>query len=328
MAGQASVRPTDVDGYAGLTLASPDDVVEATFLPQLGMVGCSLLHRGEELLERRGGPTAYAERGSSFGIPLLHPWANRLSGWEYTAAGRRVQIDHGSPLAHVDGATGLPMHGLLSASPDWIVTHAAVAADSRVAELRAELDFAADPARLAAFPFPHRLSFHAGVGASGLTVGLTLTPTGTQPVPISFGFHPYVRLPGSARRTWSVELPVLRRAVLDDRGIPTGADEALDERELSGRLADRGFDDSFDRLGPSPAHRPLAFSVADDRRRVSVEFLSGYTVAHVFAPAAADFVCFEPMTAPVDALTSGRGLGWVDPGGSFTAEFAFSVTGI
>ena len=40
----------------------------------------SLTHRGEELLGQRGGLPAYRERGATFGIPLLHPWANRLDG--------------------------------------------------------------------------------------------------------------------------------------------------------------------------------------------------------------------------------------------------------
>jgi galactose mutarotase-like enzyme len=304
-------------------LTSRDDTLEATFLPRLGMVCCSLRHHGEQLLALRGGPAAYAERGSSFGIPLLHPWANRLSGWDYVAGGRHVQIDRDSPVVHVDAATGLPIHGLLTACPDWVI--APSVADSQVAELSAELDFAGHPALLAGFPFPHSVAFHARLLPTHLTIALTVTPT-AGPVPIAFGFHPYLSLPGAERQSWSVELPVVRRALLDDRGLPTGADESLDPGELSGPLGDRGFDDSFDRLAPAPPGQPLAFSVADDRRRLSVEFVDGYTVAHVFAPSRANFICFEPMTAPVDALTSGRGLRWVAPGARFTAEFAIRVT--
>jgi aldose 1-epimerase len=332
VAADASVRPTEVDGHAGLVLTSPGGTLQATFLPGLGMVGCSLRHHGEELLALRGGPAAYAGRGSSFGIPLLHPWANRLSGWDYVAGDRHVEIDRDSPVVHVDGATGLPMHGLLGASPDWVVTRAG--ADARipddahadVAGLSAELDFGADAARLAAFAFPHRLALDARLDPTRLTIRLALTPTTGQPVPIACGFHPYLSLPGSARRTWSIELPVVRRALLDARGLPTGDHQSVDEGELSGPLGDRGFDDSFDRLAPAPPGRPPTFSVADGRRRIGVEFVRGYAVAHVFAPASAEFICFEPMTAPVDALTTGRGLRWVEPGAQFTAEFAIRVT--
>ena len=47
--------------------------------------------------------------------------------------------------------------------------------------------------------------------------------------------------------------------------------------------------------------------------------------AQVFSPAGADFVCFEPMTAPANALVSGDGLRLVAPGREAMAGFAISV---
>jgi aldose 1-epimerase len=56
-----------------------------------------------------------------------------------------------------------------------------------------------------------------------------------------------------------------------------------------------------------------------------VQFLSGYRYAQVFAPRGRDFVAFEPMTAPTAALSSGRGLRLVEPGGEFRAGFEVRV---
>ncbi len=64
--------------------------LEAAFAPVAGMVGCSLTHRGDELLAQRKGLEEYARSGSTFGIPFLHPWANRLSGFGYAARGQEV----------------------------------------------------------------------------------------------------------------------------------------------------------------------------------------------------------------------------------------------
>jgi galactose mutarotase-like enzyme len=56
-----------------------------------------------------------------------------------------------------------------------------------------------------------------------------------------------------------------------------------------------------------------------------VTFGPGYPVAQVFAPPGRDLVCFEPMTAPVNALASGQGLRWVAPGAAFRAAFTIAV---
>jgi len=62
------------------TVAIESPQLRATFVPGAGMVCSSLRHDGAELLAQRNGVRAYAERGSTMGIPLLYPWANRLAG--------------------------------------------------------------------------------------------------------------------------------------------------------------------------------------------------------------------------------------------------------
>jgi aldose 1-epimerase len=59
--------------------------------------------------------------------------------------------------------------------------------------------------------------------------------------------------------------------------------------------------------------------------RLTVTFLAGYPFAQVFAPPASDFVCFEPMTAPTNALRSGVGLRLVEAGNAFAAAFSIAV---
>ena len=54
-------------------------------------------------------------------------------------------------------------------------------------------------------------------------------------------------------------------------------------------------------------------------------FLAGYPVAQVFAPRDHAVICFEPMTAPTNALVSGRGLRFAPPAGAFHAAFEISV---
>jgi aldose 1-epimerase len=104
--------------------------------------------------------------------------------------------------------------------------------------------------------------------------------------------------------------------------IPTGESVAVAPGELDGPLGGRTFDTGYDRL--LDVGQP-AFVVADDRRTLTLTHVSGYPVTQVYAPEGSDFICFEPMTAPVNALVSGEGLRWVAPGESFEAVFTLSV---
>jgi aldose 1-epimerase len=297
-----------------ITIAGPDGTLEATFIPEAGMIGSSLRHEGEELFEQRDGLQPYIDHGATFALPLLHPWANRVSAWEFELAGREVRLDRDSSITHRDGPTGTAIHGLLAASPHWTL----VDADKHT--LTAELDFGAVPEYVAAFPFPHRVRYTASIHDATLTVVFTVIAEDSVAVPISFGFHPYLTLPGSDRRGWQVEIPVARQTLIDARMIPNGETVDVAPGELDGPLGDRTFDTSYGRL-----YEAAAFVVADDRRRIALSHVSGYPVAQVYAPEASQFICFEPMTAPVDALISGDGLRWVQPGDEFEAIFSISV---
>jgi galactose mutarotase-like enzyme len=309
------IGESTVEGHAVRVLRSPAGV-EAKFAPGVGMIGCSLRHAGEELLAQRGGLTEYAESGSTMGIPLLHPWANRLHGLEYEVEGVSVQLDPDRSPVRLD-PNGLPIHGLVTASPYWEVTGAE--ADADAATLSARLPFADHPELLAGFPFPHELLVDVRLAGEVLSLRTTLRPTGDVAVPVAFGYHPYLRLPGLPREAWEVTLPVRAHAELDDRGIPTGA--TSDVSVPPGPLGDRVYDDLFPRLDDEPV-----FALAGAGRRLEVRFEAGYPVAQVYAPAGEEFICFEPMTAPTDALArGGPDLPLVQPGGEFTARFSIAV---
>jgi aldose 1-epimerase len=284
--------------------------LEAVFLPGHGMLGASLRHRNVEILRRIEDLQAAAAKGSTAGIPLLHPWANRLAGSQYRAAGREVNLDPSSRLLHLD-EHGLPMHGVPWSLLSWKVTEAKEDA------LAAQLDWTSSDL-LAIFPFRHRLEFAATIRPDGLSLETTLLASPDGPVPVSFGFHPYFGVPELPRAQWRLELPAMRRLVLDARGIPTGEEQAFDG--FDGQLGESNFDDCFALFGGS-----TSLSLAGAGRRITVEFLEGYGYAQIFAPKGKDYVALEPMTAPTSALTSGRGLHLVEPGGEFRSAFRIRV---
>ena len=261
------------------------------------MVLHSLTLGDRELLAERNGLEGYVERASTMGVPLLHPWANRLGGLRYEAAGTEVVLDRDSSLFKRDPA-GLPMHGAWPAILEWDVVQSD--SDGETASLVARLQWGRGHAAFELFPFPHRLEYRARAAARSIELALSLEPTEDVPVPVSFGFHPYLRIPGGARESAEMTLPVRRALLNDDSMLPTGETERFEPGPR--RLGDTGWDHEFSEL-----EDPARFVLRGGESEISLTFLRGYPFAHVFAPADSDFVCFEPMTAPTNALVTRRG---------------------
>src|SRR6476661_4514506 len=109
--------------FESVTLKDPTSSVTATFVPVAGMVG----------------------------IPILYPWANRLSASKYGINGAVVTLTPGTGGVRTD-EHGVPIHGVLAAYPGWLVT----ARSEKT--LTAVCDFGGKPRLLASFPFPHVLT--------------------------------------------------------------------------------------------------------------------------------------------------------------------------
>jgi aldose 1-epimerase len=290
------------------TLVAGD--LQAVFLPDHGMLGASLRYKGVEILRRVEDLEAAAVRGSSAGIPLLYPWANRLSEPRYRVLGQEIVLDGSSPLLHFD-EHGLPMHGVPWPLLRWLVTEA------RQDFITAQLHWLSSDL-LALFPFRHRVELAATLRPDGLTLETTVVASFEGPVPVSFGFHPYFGFSELSRANWHLQLPAMRKLLLGGRGIPTGEEERF--ARFNDELGDNSFDDGF-----ALAEERTTFSVAGANYKISVELLAGYQYAQVFAPKDKDFIALEPMTAPTNALTSGHGLRFVAPHERFQAVFRIGV---
>ncbi len=292
------------EGEPGIKLVTGE--AEATFLPRVGMTGVSLRHRGNEYLEMPGGVAGLREQ-STAGLPLLAPWANRLSSWEYTVGETHVDLT-GSSLAPRDN-NDLPIHGLLLASVDWQID------DQTTDRGRARLDASID-VDMPEFPFRHRLSLTVSLAGDHLEVITNLTPTGRQDVPVSFGWHPYLRLAQSPRSDWLLRLPARDHVALDQFGIPTG--DANYEEAESSPVAKRTFDDLYKiRQG-----RHLAIEMGE--LGLEMHCGPGYEYFQVWVPPGREFLALEPMVAPTNALIDGTAP-LVSPGETYSALFKVSL---
>lgn len=300
-----------MDEFETVTLRDPSSSLTATYAPRIGMVGTSLSDDGVELLGQRRGLYAYVSNHKTMGIPILYPWANRLSSNGYGVDGSVVTLTPGTGGVRTD-EHGVPIHGFLAAYPDWTVT------TLLESQLTAELDFAARPGLLASFPFPHTLTLDVTLADRTLTVTTTVTATTGSRVPLCFGFHPYLQLPDVPRAQWTIETPAMQYRPVNAWGIPTGAAE---QRAASSEvLGSKVIDDGYDEVAAGST-----FAVSGGDRRIEVHFDEGFTAAQVFAPGNDDVVCFEPMAAATDALRRG-GYREVAAGESAVSRFRIKVS--
>jgi galactose mutarotase-like enzyme len=312
-----SITEVSVEGFDALRLESPEGVA-ATFVPGAGMVCCSLMHDGAELLETRGGVAQYVARRSTMGIPFLYPWGNRLGALSYDVGGEGVVLDPATqvPPLRLD-PNGLPIHGALAADARWQVTD--THAEDSSALFVARHEYSEHPDLVAVFPFPHVVEQLVMLAGSTVSIATRVTPVGDMPVPIAFGWHPYFVLPGVDASEWEIDFPLEEKLLTDEKMIPTG--ELVVDPVLPGPIGDRVFDDGY--IGVDDG---TVFSVSGGGRRLMLSFNAGYPVAVVWRPEGGQFICVEPMTAQTNALVSGVGLEFAQPGESFTAQFSLTVS--
>jgi aldose 1-epimerase len=285
--------------------------LQATFWPHAGMVCVSFRHQGIELLRRVEDLESARIKGSTVGIPILYPWANRLNSLKYHAAGRAVSLDSSSSLLHFDDHK-LPMHGVRWSQLRWeVVSRTPDTLIARLPWLSREL--------LDIFPFPHDVEMNVHLRPDDLDIKTTVIAGSGWPVPISFGFHPYFGLPGIPRSVWRFNAPAMLELALDARGIPDGTETLT--QAVDSPLGNIGYDSSFAVL-----QRQASFSISGAGYTIAIEFKSGFPYAQIFAPKDKEFIAIEPMTAATNALISGQGLQIIDAGEQFAASFRIGVS--
>ncbi|MDT5264202.1 MAG: aldose 1-epimerase [Mycobacterium sp.] len=278
--------------FEAVTLKDPSSSLTATFVPVAGMIGTSLADGDDEFLGQRRGLNAYVTSGKTMGIPILYPWANRLSASKYGINGAVVTLTPGTGGVRTD-EHGVPIHGVLAAYPGWLVT---ARSDN---SLTAVLDYGGKPRLLASFPFPHVLTQDITLADRTLTIETTVMPTTAASVPLCFGYHPYFTIPGVPREDWQITRPDMRHLPVDNWGIPTGEHEDWDGATES--LKSVVYDDGFDNVRDGSV-----FALTGGDRRIEVKFEKGYPAAQLFAPPTDALVAIEPMAAPTDALRRGN----------------------
>jgi galactose mutarotase-like enzyme len=211
--------------------------------------------------------------------PILFPVIGCLRDGKYRYRGREWMM---------------PKHGFARHAMFALVAHGPTTATLR-------LD--SSDATRALWPFEFELDVTFVAGDASLGVAAHLRNTGTDPLPLSFGFHPALRWPvdpDAPRETWELEFdqpepgPILR---LDSDGLIARQESSpLEGRRIALR-DDLFLDDAM--IFAGLASRGCTF-LADGARGLRVDFPE-FPDLGVWTKPGAGYLCIEPWQGMADA---------------------------
>jgi aldose 1-epimerase len=329
------VRPGAAERYVanwnGNIVTLQDTVADITvsIAPGVGNLVFQIKVKGQDVLRwPYASVEEFSSRPGAAGIPFLAPWANRLDDTAFYANGKKYAFD--MTLGNVRGP--IPIHGLLQAARSW--QFGGIAADAKAASVTSRLDFFQDPVWMKQWPFAHTIEMRHELADGMLELRTTIKNLSAEPMPVSIGFHPYVKLTDSTRGEWTIAVPAKTHWLLAPSKLPTGEREAVTRmfpRPDAASLKEYNLDDVFSDLQRDAQGRSTV-TVRGKSQRLDVTLGPKFRALVIYSPSGRDFICFEPMAAITNALNlAQRGaydeLQSVPPGGTWQESFWIKPSG-
>jgi aldose 1-epimerase len=241
---------------------------------------------------------------------VLVPWPNRLRGGRYLFEGETMQVAVSEP------DRGNAIHGFGRWSRWTPVLHE----PSRVT-----LAFDIPPQK--GYPFEVLVEVTYALHPElGLSLSVSATNHGGRAAPFGVGWHPYLSTRGTTLDAMTVRLPASQRLLLDDGGIPIGAQSVAKSpfdlrrgRKLNGLRMDDAFTSL--KLDDRHAHAEVRAGKAGGARvwcDETFRYLQVFTAENVINGKSG--VAVEPMTCAPDAFNSTAGLIVLQPGGTWAGS--------
>lgn len=286
MAQKYMVVSEDHQGTEIITLREGDHAF-AKIAPGLGN-NCFEFQTTEPVLEAITLDQFFA-KPTSYGIPLLFPFPNRIRDGRFTFQGQSYTVDP-------------PRHGFVRDKAWQIV--ATGASDEEGAWVRSRFDATDYAAQiLPQFPFPFVLEMTYRLRDERLELEVTAQNTGDKDMPAGFGIHPYFQKPASG----AIRVPANKRWELED-SLPTGklleVEGQYDLRQERG-LEGLQLDDIFTDLVADEDGLTRGCLINRTNHKMTVVEFDAAQFPNVVVytpPAPRQAVCIEPNTCPTDAF--------------------------
>lgn len=306
------VHPGSPGTEHDLRLATDSAVVEAV-VSETGASPRVLRVNGVDLVEAY---QAGAVPPMAAGVVLV-PWPNRVDSAVWALHGAEQQLEVTEP------ALGHAIHGLLSRARYAVTARGA-----------GHVTLSADIEPTAGYPFRLATSVTYDLTPDGMHVGHRIRNDSDEAAPVALGTHPYLRIGDVPAAELTVTLPAARSFDLDERNIPVGSSDVTGtELDLRGgvRVGEAVPHASFGEL--DVVDGVITHSLRAEDGRI-LELVADPDFAYVHFYVTEDFpgergrttaVAIEPMTAPPNALRSGVGLHWLEPGATWAPGWALRL---
>ena len=271
----------------------------AVIAPQLGFncVSFSAVFDGEtvEFLDSPSDVLNGSYRPSSFGIPILFPFPNRIRLGRFEWEGQAYEI---APPPGRDHA----IHGFCYDRP-WRVTEQSE--DSVTGQFQLSVD---DAGRRNGWPADFLFDVRYRVAEHRLETQFRVTNPDRVPLPWGLGTHAYFRLPFSKNSrpgNCVFSIPVTEQWELID-SLPTGSRlpvEPLSRFRRGLRFGEARFDDVF--TGWESDGGTVRSEIFDEHAGIQLMQVCDaelFTNAVLFTPPDRDALCIEPYTCVTDAI--------------------------
>ena len=163
------------------------------------------------------------------------------------------------------------------------------------------------------------------LSSDGLTVSTTAENTGTAPMPLADGWHPYFTLGGTAD-DWTLQIDGGTQLEFDADLLPTGA--RLSDNRFTEAASLRGIelDNSFE-LNGNGGTRP-ACTLRHGACRLDIFAEENYPLLQIYIPPERTSIALENLSGAPDCFNNGIGLTILPPGGEkrFTARYRLDVS--
>lgn len=244
---------------------------------------------------------------------VLVPWPNRVRDGRWTLDGAEQRLDVTEP------STGNATHGLLR-NTGYRVTDRSASAITLSAPVFPQHGY----------PFLLETSVRYELQADGITVTHGVVNAGDRAAPVAIGTHPYLRVGDVPADELTLTVSGRTWYPLDERFLPTGrASVAGTDRDLRAgvRLGDVSLNTAYTDLDlVDGAYRTRLTApggaVTELWGDEAFAWVQVFTQPEFTGLTGEEFsVAVEPMTAPADALNSGEGLRWLEPGEQWIARW-------